>query len=94
MASTKQVDNMKKATLIIALGLSGSAFAQGHPGMSEADMQKMMQNMQSAQTCMQGVDMAKLDAFGKRARQPFDQFFQRNGRFRKLVIYHRHHVLE
>ena len=69
MASTQQADDMKTTALIIALGLSSSVFAQGRPGMSEADMQKMMQNMQSAQTCMQGVDMAKLDAFGKRARQ-------------------------
>ena len=46
-----------------------TALAQGYPGMSEADMQRMMQDMQEAQACMQGIDQARLDAFSQRAQK-------------------------
>jgi predicted transcriptional regulator len=38
-------------------------------GMSEAEMQQMMQQMQEAQACMEKIDQAELDALEKRAKQ-------------------------
>lgn len=46
-----------------------SAFAQNPMGMSEADMQNMMQQMQKAQACMEKIDQAELDALEKKANQ-------------------------
>ena len=58
---------MRLMTGFLSLLLPALAGAQGYPGMSEADMQKMMQQMQEMQTCMQGIDQSGLKAFEQRA---------------------------
>ena len=60
---------MKILSIIAFMLLPVIAIAQGYQGMSEADMQKMMQGMQEAQACMQGLDQARLDAFSQRAEK-------------------------
>ena len=60
---------MKLSLFILTLLLPAITMAQGYPGMSEADMQRMMQNMQGAAACMQGIDQARLEAFGQRAEK-------------------------
>jgi len=60
---------MKKLLAIPVMLLPVTVIAQGYQGMSEADMQRMMQGMQESQTCMQGIDQARLDAFSQRAEQ-------------------------
>jgi hypothetical protein len=45
------------------------AFAQNYPAMNEADMQKMMQQMEQMKSCMEKVDQAKLQALGERSKQ-------------------------
>lgn len=45
------------------------SFAQNPMGVTEADMQKMLQQMQQAQTCMEKIDQSKLDALEKKAKQ-------------------------
>ena len=60
---------MKRLLIIPLMLFPVTVIAQGYPGMSEADMQRMMQGMQEAQACMQGIDQSQLDAFSKRAEQ-------------------------
>ena len=60
---------MIRLLMIAAVLLPATTIAQGYPGMSEADMQGMMQGMQEAQACMQGIDQARLDALSQRAEQ-------------------------
>jgi len=63
---------MKISTGILALLLPLTAIAQNYPGMggsgmSESDMQNMMQQAQKMQTCMQGIDQSRLQAFEQQA---------------------------
>ncbi len=60
---------MKGLTASLLLILPAIASAQNYHNMSEADMQKMMQQMQQAQACMADVDQAELKAFEQRANQ-------------------------
>ena len=60
---------MKIFTLFLLLLLPLVSFAQNYPGMSEADMEKMMQQMQKMESCMKNVDQSKLQALEKRSRQ-------------------------
>ena len=60
---------MKILSIIPVMLLPVIAVAQGYQGMSEADMQKMMQGMQEAEACMQGIDQDRLDAFSQRAEK-------------------------
>lgn len=46
-----------------------TTFAQNPMGMSEADMQKMMQQMQEAQACMEKIDQAELEKLEKKSHQ-------------------------
>ena len=50
------------ATLFL---LTGTALAQAPAGMSQADMQKMMQGMQAMQSCMAKVDMEAMERLGQ-----------------------------
>lgn len=45
------------------------ALAQPPPGMNEADMQRMMQQMQKAQACMEQIDQAEMQRMQQRAQQ-------------------------
>lgn len=61
---------MKISTGILALLLPVTASAQNYPGMggmSESDMQNMMQQAQKMQTCMQGIDQTRVKAFEQQA---------------------------
>jgi predicted transcriptional regulator len=60
---------MKKLVIMLLCLAPITSFAQNPMGMSEADMQKMMQQMQEAQACMEKIDQAELDALEKRAKQ-------------------------
>ncbi len=57
---------MKKPAVVLLLLLPIVAMAQNYQGMSEADMQNMMQEMQA---CMQNVDQNKLKALEQRSNQ-------------------------
>jgi len=60
---------MKKLAITLLCLAPVTSFAQNPMGMSEADMQKMMQQMQKAQDCMEKIDQTKLDALEKKADQ-------------------------
>jgi hypothetical protein len=59
---------MKRLTAGLLL-LPAIVGAQDYQSMSEADMQKMMQQMQQAQSCMAGIDQSELTKFEQRANQ-------------------------
>ena len=60
---------MKISIMILLLLAPIIGSAQDFQGMSEKDMQKMMQQMQQMESCMQQVDQKKLQALEKRAQQ-------------------------
>jgi len=60
---------MKRQSLYLCLLLPVTALAQNYPAMNEADMQKMMQQMQKMQSCMEKVDHGKLEELGERSEQ-------------------------
>ena len=59
---------MKKLAITILCLLPVISFAQNPMGMSEADMQKMMQQMQEAQACMEKIDQSELERLEKKAQ--------------------------
>ena len=59
---------MNKLAITILCLLPVISFAQNPMGMSEADMQKMMQQMQEAQACMEKIDQSELDRLEKKAQ--------------------------
>jgi UTP:GlnB (protein PII) uridylyltransferase len=60
---------MKILSIIILLIMPAIASAQNYRGMNEQDMQKMMQQMQEMETCMQNIDQTKLKALEQRSNQ-------------------------
>jgi len=60
---------MKKLVITLLCLMPITSFAQNPMGMSEADMQKMMQKMQEAQACMEKIDQSELDALEKKSKQ-------------------------
>ena len=58
---------MRLSTGLISLLLPALAIAQNYQGMSESDMQNMMQQMQEMQTCMENIDQPRLKAFEQQA---------------------------
>ena len=56
--------------LAVLLFLVSSVHAQSPGGMSEADMQRMMQGMQAMQQCMARVDMAAMERLGQEGEEP------------------------
>lgn len=60
---------MKKLTITLLCLMPITSFAQNPMGMSEGDMQKMMQQMQAAQACMEKIDQSELDALEKKSNQ-------------------------
>jgi len=60
---------MKKLTITLLCLLPITSFAQNPMGMSEADMQKMMVQMQEAQACMEKVDQSQLKALENKSKQ-------------------------
>jgi hypothetical protein len=60
---------MKMSTVILLLLMPMVAGAQNYQGMNEADMQKMMEQMQKMQSCMENVDQEQLKALEQRSYQ-------------------------
>jgi len=60
---------MKKLAITLLCLIPITSFAQNPMGMSEADMQKMMQQMKDAQACMEKIDQSGLDALQKKAEK-------------------------
>ncbi len=60
---------MKISTCILLLLIPMIAAAQNYQGMNEEDMQKVMQQMQKMQACMQNVDQDKLKALEQRSKK-------------------------
>ncbi len=60
---------MKIAAIILLLLIPTVSAAQNYQGMNKGDMQKMMQQMQKMQSCMQNVDQAKLKELEQRSNQ-------------------------
>ncbi|MDD1620494.1 MAG: hypothetical protein LUQ11_03350 [Methylococcaceae bacterium] len=60
---------MKKTIGFGLLILPLIASAQNYGGMDEAAMQKMMEQAQGMQTCMENIDQAEMEAFQQRAEQ-------------------------
>jgi hypothetical protein len=60
---------MKQAVVLLMLLLSISVFAEDMGGMSEEQMQQMMQQAQGMQTCMQNIDQSEMQDFEQRAKQ-------------------------
>jgi len=60
---------MKKLFCLFMFVFPTLAFAQNYPGMNQGDMQKMMQQMQKVQQCMEGIDQSQLNDLQKRAEQ-------------------------
>ena len=60
---------MKISAIIILLLMPMVTVAQNYQNMSEEDMQKMMQQAEKMQSCMQNIDQAKLQAIDQRSSQ-------------------------
>ena len=60
---------MKISAIILLLLMPMVTVAQNYQNMSEEDMQKMMQQAQKMQSCMQNIDQAKLEAIDKRSSE-------------------------
>lgn len=57
------------ATLTLLSLFAFAAQAQNPAGMSDADMEKMMQGMEAMHECMANLDQAALEQFGKEGEQ-------------------------
>jgi len=60
---------MKKLAITLLCLTPIISFAQNPMGMSEGDMQKMMQQMQEAQACMEKIDQSELEVLEKKAEK-------------------------
>ncbi len=60
---------MKKLISILLVILPTAVAAQNSPGMSEKEMQQMMQQMQNMQKCMQNIDQSEMKALEQRAKK-------------------------
>ena len=60
---------MKISVIILLLLMPVVTVAQNSHNMSEEDIQKMMQQAQKMQSCMQNIDQAKLKAIDQRSSQ-------------------------
>lgn len=60
---------MNQAVVFLGLLLPVAVFAQNMGGMSQQQLQQMMQQAKGMQTCMQNIDQSELQAFGERAKQ-------------------------
>ena len=60
---------MKISAIFLLLLMPVVTVAQNYQNMSEEDMQKMMQQAQKMQSCMQNIDQAKLKAIDQRSSQ-------------------------
>ncbi len=64
---------MKISASILIMLIPIVAAAQNYQGMNEGDMQKMMEQMQKMESCMQNVDQEELKVIEKRSYQVEDE---------------------
>ena len=60
---------MRKYAIALLLTAPMTVLAQNPMGMSEADMQDMMQQMQKAQACIEKIDQSELQSLEQKAKQ-------------------------
>ena len=60
---------MKKLGVFALLIVPLASPAQNYPGMSEADMQQMMQQMEKMQSCMEQIDHSRLKTLEQRTQK-------------------------
>lgn len=60
---------MKKFIVTLMFMVPVAAYAQNPMGMSQQDMQKMMQQAQEAQACMEKIDQSGLQGLEERQKQ-------------------------
>lgn len=60
---------MRKTVITLLLLIPVTSFAQTPQNMSKQDMQKMIEQMQKMQSCLQKIDQSKLNVFEKRSYQ-------------------------
>lgn len=60
---------MKQAIVFFILLMPIAVFAENMGGMSQEQIQQMMQQAQGLQTCMQNIDQSEIQAFEQRAKQ-------------------------
>jgi len=60
---------MKKLISILLIILPVTVAAQNSPGMSDKEMQQMMQQMQNMQKCMQNIDQSEMKTLEQRAKK-------------------------
>lgn len=60
---------MKSLAMFLLMLIPILASAQNYTAMNEADMQKMMQQMEKAQSCLEKVDQSKLKALEQRSKK-------------------------
>ena len=60
---------MKKSAIILLCLMPITSLAQNPMGMSQQDMQKMMQQMQEAQACMEKIDQSELKALEEKSKK-------------------------
>ncbi len=60
---------MKKLAITLLCLMPIISFAQNPMGMNQEDMQKMMQQVQEAQACMEKIDRSELEALEKKSKR-------------------------
>lgn len=60
---------MKNTIIIFCLMIACNAFAEAPQGLSEKDMQSMMQNIGKVQTCMKNIDQSEIKALEQRSNK-------------------------
>lgn len=60
---------MRKVAIILLLLMNSAAFAQSYPDRDEEVMQKMMQQVQKMEKCMQSIEQEKLKLLEQRSEQ-------------------------
>lgn len=60
---------MKNLTITLLCLIPIISFAQNPMGTSQEDMEKMMQQMQEAQACMEKIDQSELEALERKAEK-------------------------
>ncbi|MCP3868938.1 MAG: hypothetical protein GY703_12735 [Gammaproteobacteria bacterium] len=58
-----------RVPVVVLLMLPLVVTAQSHQGMSEEDMQKMMQQMQGMKSCMENIDQEEMQKLERRSRK-------------------------
>ena len=60
---------MKRLVIFLILVIPGTGFAQNPMEMNQADLDKMMQQMEKMQSCLENIDESELKALEKRTQK-------------------------